>query len=197
MFQSMIRKWFTFTDGYNEVLKALLDNDVELMNKYMNEISSTVFSMFDTERKSSEKAAPERFYHGFVLGLMVDLRNRYVITSNRESGYGRYDVMLKPKDGKLPAIILEFKVHDPAYTKDLETTVLTALKQIEDRKYITTFVTEGISKERIREYGFAFEGKTVLIGGGDLQNVNSMIKAAEKKNAAEKECEDAKKLDLF
>ncbi|MDE7212206.1 MAG: PD-(D/E)XK nuclease domain-containing protein [Lachnospiraceae bacterium] len=177
MFRLMIHRWFSPGRKYNEFLKALLDGDVESMNKYMNEVSYAVFSTFDTGKKPSGKAAPEKFYHGFVLGLMVDLRNRYVIASNRESGYGRYDVMLKPKEGGLPAIILEFKVHDPADGGDLDTTVLTALKQIEDKKYTAAFVAEGIREEHIREYGFAFEGKTVRIGGGDLKKVDSMIKA--------------------
>ena len=151
------------------------------MNKYMNEITSAMFSTFDTGKKPSEKAEPERFYHGFVLGLMVDLVD-YAVTSNRESGYGRYDIMLKPKEGKnLPAIILEFKVYDSNDGKDLAATVLAALKQIEERRYATSLITEGIPKERIREYGFAFEGKTVLIDGSNLQRVDSIIKSANEK----------------
>ncbi len=181
MFRLMIRRWFSPIKRYNEFIGALLDGDVERMNKYMNEITSAMFSTFDTGKKPSEKAEPERFYHGFVLGLMVDLVD-YAVTSNRESGYGRYDIMLKPKEGKnLPAIILEFKVYDSNDGKDLAATVLAALKQIEERKYATSLITEGIPKERIREYGFAFEGKTVLIDGSNLQRVDSIIKSANEK----------------
>lgn len=181
MFQSMIHRWFSPIKKYNEFLKALLGNDVGLMNRFMNDVALKTFSSFDSGNKPSEEAEPERFYHGFVLGLMVDLVD-YAVTSNRESGYGRYDIMLKPKEGKnLPAIILEFKVYDSNDGKDLAATVLAALKQIEERKYATSLITEGIPKERIREYGFAFEGKTVLIDGSNLQRVDSIIKSANEK----------------
>ena len=95
---------------------------------------------------------------------MVELRGKYVITSNQESGYGRYDVMLEPLRGDLDAVILEFKVFDPKKEKTLEDTVQTALKQIEDKKYETNLCAKGIPAERIKKYGFAFEGKKVLIG---------------------------------
>ena len=75
--------------------------------------------------------APERFYHGFVLGLIVDLSKDYIVTSNRESGFGRYDVMIEPKDKGREAFVLEFKVHDPEDEKDLKETVQAALDQIE------------------------------------------------------------------
>lgn len=181
MFKSLVRGWFT-VGGYNDFMKSLLAGDVKLMNIYMNKVASTIFSTFDVGRKPSEKAEPERFYHGFVLGLMVDLEDRYVIASNRESGYGRYDVMLKPKKDKgLPSIILKFKVHDTEDEKDLTSTVKAALKQIADKKYATTLVTEGFPEENIRAYGFAFKGKTVLIDGGGLQKVDTIINAAKKK----------------
>ncbi len=173
----------------------------------MNDVALKTFSSFDSGNKPSEEAEPERFYHGFVLGLMVDLAERYAVTSNRESGYGRYDVMLKPKKKDLPAIILEFKVHDPADGGNLAATVLTALKQIVEKNYSASPVDEGFLKETIRAYGFAFEGKTVLIDGGDLQKVNSIIKAAEKKKTVRKVTakkkfpvkrkDAAKKIDLF
>ncbi len=207
MFQSMIHRWFSPIKKYNEFLKALLGNDVGLMNRFMNDVALKTFSSFDSGNKPSEEAEPERFYHGFVLGLMVDLAERYAVTSNRESGYGRYDVMLKPKKKDLPAIILEFKVHDPADGGNLAATVLTALKQIVEKNYSASPVDEGFLKETIRAYGFAFEGKTVLIDGGDLQKVNSIIKAAEKKKTVRKVTakkkfpvkrkDAAKKIDLF
>ena len=111
----------------------------------------------------SQRSQPERFYHGFVLGLLVEVRDLYEIRSNRESGYGRYDVMLIPKTKKNDGIILEFKVKE-AEEKTLEETVQTALAQIEDKEYDTKLLELGVSKEHIRHYGFAFEGKKVLIG---------------------------------
>lgn len=130
----------------------------------MNEVALATFSSFDTGKRPSEKAKPERFYHGFVLGLMVELREKYVITSNRESGLGRYDIMLEPLAEDLDAIIIEFKVRNPLKEETLEDTLATALLQIENRHYEADLQARGIPKERIRKYGFAFEGKQVLIG---------------------------------
>ena len=134
------------------------------MNAYMNRVSLGIFSYFDTGNRPSGEE-PERFYHGFVLGLIVDLQGRYVITSNRESGFGRYDVMLEPTNPKEDdAIILEFKVYDPEDEATLKETVQSALAQIEEKQYAAQLVSRGILAERIRSYGFAFEGKKVLIG---------------------------------
>ena len=168
MFENMIHGWFARGDGnYNEFVKALLLGDLDAMNEYMNRVSLNMFSYFDTG-KSSFGAEPERFYHGFVLGLMVDLRERYLLTSNRESGFGRYDVMLEPKEKKDDAIILEFKVFRPGKEQGLEDTVQAALKQIEEKDYAAALRAKGIPQERIRKYGFAFRGKEVLIGGGSI-----------------------------
>ena len=174
MFQSMIRDWFSSTEAdYNDFIKALLLGDRKAMNVYMNRVALNTFSYFDTGKNPSE-AEPERFYHGFVLGLMVDLRGKYVITSNRESGFGRYDVILEPrnpgKDGMIinncgrDAIIMEFKVHAPEEEATLKDTVQAALKQIEEKQYAAQLLEKGIPAERIRCYGFAFQGKKVLIG---------------------------------
>ena len=124
MFYSMFQGWFhDDTSNYNEFINALLNGNVKEMNAYMNDIALTTFSSFDAGKHPSGKTQPERFYHGFVLGLLVDLKERYEVKSNRESGYGRYDVMLIPTDKR-------------------------------DKK-----------KSQIRHYGFAFEGKKVLIDG--------------------------------
>ena len=165
MFQNMVRDWFSDAEtDYNDFIKALLAGNIKEMNAYMNRVALQTFSYFDTGRSPSG-AEPERFYHGFVLGLMVELQDRYVITSNRESGFGRYDVMLEPRHPeKNDAIIMEFKVYDPEDEKTLRDTVCEALSQIEQKKYAAMLIERGISEEHIRSYGFAFQGKTVLIG---------------------------------
>ena len=165
MFRSMISRWFADAEEhYNDFVTALLMGDVKAMNRFMNEIALETFSYFDTGKRKSKKTEPERFYHGFVLGLMVELTGRYVLTSNRESGFGRYDVMLEPKHAEDDAIIIEFKVRDEDEEQTLADTVKEALLQIEKKKYESKLIAKGIPAERIRKYGFAFEGKTVLIG---------------------------------
>ncbi len=165
MFEQMVVDWFSdFTPAYNSFIKALLLDEKKAMNVYMNRVAFTTFSYFDTGKHPSETTEPERFYHGFVLGLLVDLAGRYTITSNRESGFGRYDVVLEPLLDTDDAVILEFKVHDPDEEDTLADTAQEALKQIERMKYSVALQAKGISQERIRRYGFAFEGKKVFIG---------------------------------
>ena len=145
----------------------------------MNKVALQTFSYFDTGANAYEQE-PERFYHGFVLGMMVELADKYVLTSNRESGFGRYDVMLEPRQGaeslytsgleatannlERDAIIIEFKVQDSDTEAELADTVKEALKQIEEKQYEAILRARGIPAKRIKKYGFAFCGKKVLIG---------------------------------
>ena len=167
MFRAMVQGWFRRSGrAYNGFIKALLSDDLKAMNFYMNKVTLETFSFFDTGNKPSERAEPERFYHGFVLGLLVELSDRYLITSNRESGFGRYDVMLESRDGE-DGIILECKAQEPEEETELSDTVDAALRQIEERKYEAALEARGISRESVRKYGFAFCGKRVLIGKGN------------------------------
>ena len=165
MFETMIHDWFSdYDSGYNDFIKALLQDDIKAMNVYMNRVALVTFSFFDSGTKASAESEPERFYHGFVLGLLVDLGERYSVTSNRESGFGRYDVILEPKNKKDDAVILEFKVQDTNDEKTLSDTVKAALYQINCKQYDTVLLEKGIPENKIRKYGFAFHGKQVLIG---------------------------------
>ena len=165
MFENMFAGWFKNQDAnYNDFVKAMLKGSLKEMNIYMNDVALTTFSSFDTGRRPSGKTQPERFYHGFVLGLLADLRERYQIRSNRESGYGRYDVMLMPLNQQDKAIVIEFKVYEPDEESSLQDTVQSALDQIKEKNYDAELLAQGISAERICHYGFAFEGKKVLIG---------------------------------
>ena len=164
MFGQMIDGWFKDSlPEYNDFVKAMLAGDTEAMNVYMNKVALATVSHFDSGTKPSKESEPERFYHGLVLGLMVDLADRYVVTSNRESGFGRYDVMMEPRKEGDYAIILEFKVCDPRAETTLEDTAAEALAQIERKKYGMHLEARGIAPERIRKYGFGFQGKRVSI----------------------------------
>ena len=162
LIDTIISEWFNNdnADG-EEFRKALLKNDIETMNKTMTDIAENTFSFFDTGKNE-----PERFYHAFVLGMIVDFRGRYEIVSNRESGLGRCDVMLIPlRDGD-HGIVIEFKTRDAKKEKYLKTTCNNALKQIKKMRYASTLQSRGIAKEDIYLYGFGFDGKEVMIAGG-------------------------------
>ena len=166
MFRAMFRGWFkNQRANYGDFMKALIEGDLEAMNYYMNKVALTTFSYFDVGSGNGQDSEPERFYHGFVLGLIAERAGTYKIRSNRESGFGRYDIMMIPMNPmEYPAIIIEFKVCSRMKTESLEEAVQSALKQIQEKNYDAELLAQGIPTDRIRHYGFAFEGKKVLIG---------------------------------
>ena len=166
MFSKLFSGWFAVAkSSYNGFVRALLAGNLKEMNRYMQEVVSATISSFDTGKKPSKRKQPERFYHGLVLGLLVELRGQYDLISNGESGFGRYDIMLIPLKPQLKGIIIEFKVREEDEgEKDLSATVLEALKQIEEKQYDIRLLERGVRPEEIVHYGFAFEGKKVRIG---------------------------------
>ena len=167
MFTNLFKSWFNQSrTNYNQFIKALLKNDIDALNYYMNQITMATCSYFDVDGAEGGKSEPERFYHGFVLGLIAEQTDIYEIRSNRESGFGRYDVMMIPKkrDNRYPAVIMEFKVRNAIKEVNLEASVQAARKQIEEKNYDAELLARGFKKEEILHYGFAFEGKKILIG---------------------------------
>ena len=164
MFNKMVEGWFAQTEDFGEFVSAMFRGDVRSMNRYMNRVALNTFSYFDAGNRPSGQREPERFYHGFVLGLIVDKADSYIVKSNRESGYGRYDVVMEPKDAKGVAVIMEFKVFDTEDDeKELADTAANALKQIEEQRYDADLLQRGIPETNILKYGFAFEGEKCLI----------------------------------
>ncbi len=168
-FQKMIRGWFgVCKSSYNDFIRSLLHNDPDGMNEYLSRVAFVAVGSFDSAGKPSEQMQPEKFYHGLVLGMILDLRNKYVLTSNRESGFGRYDILLEPRSIADDAILFEFKVFHAKKEKSLEDTVRAAIKQVIDKKYAAVLQEKGVPMEKIRVYGVAFKGKEVLVDGGYL-----------------------------
>lgn len=162
MLRSFTTEWLQKPSGkYNAFIRALLKNDIEHMNHYLSKFVIDTFSYFDTTEDCEE---PERFYHGFVLGLIYDLQDRFIITSNRESGFGRFDAILEPRNRESDdAYIFEFKTGSTYKKSSLEELCKDALKQIDENRYSEGLIARGISTDRIHSYGFGFIKKQVLI----------------------------------
>ena len=170
MFRHMVKGWFLpVASSYSDFIRAFLQGNLEDMNAYINRVTRGTFSYFDTAG-DAEHSEPEKFYHGFMIGLMVELSDQYRMVSNRESGFGCCDMMLIPRKKNLDAVIIEFKVVHPRREKDLEQTAENALAQIEEKDYIRELAESGIPEEKVRIYGFAFRGKEVLIKAGKQIN---------------------------
>ena len=165
-FDRMIERWFGRTaQNYDGFIKAILVGNEEDATDYLEDVTLACMSSFDGATHTAE-SEPERFYHGLVLGLLASLRGRYTVESNRESGRGRYDIMLVPQagpQGQDAPIIIEFKVFDPRRESTLEDTASRALEQIQERAYATTLIERGYSIKDILSYGIAFRGKEVLV----------------------------------
>ena len=159
--EKIISYWFNNSNADGDVFrKALLTNNIEKMNETLSNIAENTFSFFDTGKKE-----PERFYHAFVLGMIVDFRGRYEIVSNRESGFGRCDIVMIPLCKGERGIIIEFKTRESKKERSLKTTCATALKQIKKMHYASMLKARGVDKNDIYSYGFGFDGKEVLITG--------------------------------
>ena len=165
-FDKLVRRWFLRAKRpYGAFVQALLAGDARGMTRFLNDVAVRTFSSFDSGTHPSDSAEPERFWHGFVLGLLVELRDTHRVLSNRESGWGRYDTMVVPHDITHPAIVLEFKVLDAQDGEHtLEDTVAAALAQIADKGYDAELKDRGFDSSRIRHFGVAFEGKRALVG---------------------------------
>ena len=159
LYKRIITNWFNDTiskPNYDIMLKALLTADLKTFTKIFKNYVLKSLSYFDVGGNEGEKV-----YHAFVLGMLISLGDSYEVLSNRESGYGRYDVCIIPKDIKELGIIVEFKKLDMEDDDTLEEMADEALKQIEDRKYETTLKDRGI--ENILKLAIVFKGKELLI----------------------------------
>ncbi|MBQ9536320.1 MAG: AAA family ATPase [Desulfovibrionaceae bacterium] len=167
VFETLITNWFKNSINFKrKFLNALLSDDLDSMNINLKHVTQNTFSVFDIN-----ETEPEKFYHGFVLGLIVDLKEDYIIKSNRESGYGRYDIMMIPRRANYHGIIIEFKTLDQKSKNDLEKTCQSALEQIKTKDYISELLDHNIAANNIYIYGIVFQGKDILIRGGLEANI--------------------------
>jgi hypothetical protein len=163
IYRDIVKSWFSdsvHSDFLQTMLKSLISGQIEVFASHFREYVQSSFSYFDTGGK-----VPEKIYHAFVLGLLVGLRPDYAIKSNREGGYGRYDVMVIPQDTSQAGLIIEFKSVEPEDVKNLEQVAQSALQQIEAKQYQQELFEKGI--HRIIKLSIVFRGKEVLVKAGD------------------------------
>lgn len=159
LYKSTILDWFEKSihePKYRLLLSSLIKGDIDTFSLIFQEFLLSSVSVFDVTHQE-----PEKIYHAFILGMLLGLRDTHEVKSNRESGYGRYDVMLIPKNSKDLGIIMEFKKIGNFEKIDLEQAVDSALRQIKDKKYDQELLDRGVN--RILHLGLAFEGRRVLI----------------------------------
>ena len=159
LFSQIIREWFSnkvIGNDLNSIMKDLVTLNLEEFKEKFKILVMQMFSYMDVGRDTAEN-----FYHAFVLGMLVSLKDTYVVNSNRESGMGRYDIMLEPKDKNANSFIMEFKVFKQDKEKDIEETIANAKKQIEDKQYETSLRERGFTN--ITKMVFAFDGKEVKV----------------------------------
>ncbi|SFB40408.1 AAA family ATPase [Clostridium frigidicarnis] len=159
LYRDIIKKWFMegfISNDFTNMLKALVIGEVELFEEYFSEYILKSFSYFDISGQN-----PERVYHAFILGMLVSLSSTHEIVSNRESGLGRYDVSLIPKDISKPGIIMEFKSIRINSKMTLEKGMDNALNQINKKLYDTELTNRGVLN--IIKLALVFKGKEVLI----------------------------------
>ena len=157
LFQNIIREWFNdkvIGNNLNTILKDLVTLNLEEFEEKFKQLVIEMFSFMDVGKNTAEN-----FYHAFVLGMLVGLKDSYYVKSNRESGFGRYDIMLEPKDKNENSFVMEFKVYKEEKEKTIEDTIENAKKQIEERKYAEDLEERGYTK--ITKMVFAFKGKEV------------------------------------
>ena len=157
LFQNIIRDWFNdkvIGNNLNTILKDLVTLKLDEFEQKFKVLVRQMFSFMDVGENTAEN-----FYHAFVLGMLVGLKDNYYVKSNRESGYGRYDIMLEPKDKNGNSFIMEFKVYREEKEKDINDTIENAKKQIEERKYEENLQEKGFTN--ITKMVFAFRGKEV------------------------------------
>lgn len=162
-YENLITKWFKESltnQKYEEMLSTLISGDIENFGYIFEEFVINNISYFDVSGKE-----PERVYHAFVLGMLVSLSGTYEVKSNKESGYGRYDVMIIPKDISRIGIIIEFKKINNLSRESIEEGTLKALQQIEEKRYSEELVNKGIKD--IIKLAIVFKGKAVKIIQGN------------------------------
>ena len=159
LFQQIINDWFrnkVIGNDLKSILKDLVTLNLKNFERKFRVLVREMFSYMDVGENTAEN-----FYHAFVLGMLVGLKDTYYVNSNRESGYGRYDIMLEPKDKNANSFIMEFKVLDDMEEKTIEDTIENAKKQIEEKGYETDLKMRGY--KNITKIVFAFKGKEVKL----------------------------------